>query len=147
MHDSTIKESGVIFDEDENRIVATDVVSGRAHKKYVYIEFNIKLLEGITEDESKKSAIRAAVSDYINAITFSENIRLSDMIRSVSQDDLVADILDYICLPVPTFYMSDTSSAIVAGTIQSSTVLSLGKNEHPVLQECLINFVQSPPVF
>jgi len=147
VHDSTIKESGVIFDEDENRIVATDVVSGRAHKKYVYIEFNIKLLEGITEDESKKSAIRAAVSDYINAITFSENIRLSDMIRSVSQDDLVADILDYICLPVPTFYMSDTSSAIVAGTIQSSTVLSLGKNEHPVLQECLINFVQSPPVF
>ncbi|MCX8074109.1 MAG: baseplate J/gp47 family protein [Clostridia bacterium] len=109
----TLRLLGKTFNQDEFRIITTDILCREAMPVPVNIQFRVKLTNNRYFDDEIKSKLQASINSFFNTYSLGSEIRESDIVSWIYNDVVIKDYIQYIALPFDVFYIpSDINEEI-----------------------------------
>lgn len=140
-YNKTINSMSLLFNQQEHRIVTTDILIKEATPIYVHIGIQVKLKEGQSPDSLKEALLRNIMINYISALRMGEGVEESELISAFYKNEAVSAFLEYVSLPLETFYKTSNASAPYTEGVRNATYLTINKIEYPVLQASAVKFL------
>ncbi|MDF2841753.1 MAG: hypothetical protein K0R00_179 [Herbinix sp.] len=134
----TLKSIGAVLDKEEYRLVTADILAREATIAYINIALKIKAKAGYTLDKIKLAKIQSSLVAFFASKGMGESIDESDIATWLSADDDIKDYIEYIALPLDSFYIPANASDPMT-TTRSSTSLAIPEISYPVLNKVNIS--------
>ncbi len=91
------------YNEEDQRVICTDILIKPANKSYVYIGINIKPNAGYTIGTTEKALIISTISSYVNTVKFVGSLNTTELISKIYADTSITRFLNYIQLPITIY--------------------------------------------
>ena len=101
----TLRQMDEIFNQEEFRIITTDLVCREATPVPVNVQFRTKLSSSVSMSDNIKSLIQASIISFFNTYELGSSIEESDIIGWIYNDESIKDSIQYIALPFDVFYI------------------------------------------
>jgi len=116
---------------EKNRIITADVLPRLSDPAYVYVKFDIELVENRSFGSLEKSYVNNVLNEYINGMSLGGTIHESEIVSRLYKNANVSQFLKRIPLPFQALYSSSEQEGSI--TLSHNTKIDLAQNEHPVL--------------
>ncbi len=101
----TIAKLDEVINEQDNRVITTDILLRPAGVKYVNIKIEVKPEDGVLLTDELDDRITKVISDRIDNLKLGEPLDESDLISDLYAGDYaVRDMVEYIKLPFKAIY-------------------------------------------
>ena len=121
------------------RFACSDVLGRMGVKKLLYVWLKVYPRDGMTIGTAEEDAIDVVVSNYADGIPLGGKIEESALISALESNSKTSKFIEYVSLPLTSFYVLDTDAEITDGLRQ--TVISLNKNTYVARQTCRIDVI------
>ena len=108
--DNTIARAAYYFNEENNKIITTDILIKEGTPKYINIKIEVAMSDGEVLTDVRKSQIQSVVNNYILKLGMSDSIKESDIVGAIYADSDIMSYLSYVYLPFTAFYVPSSLS-------------------------------------
>lgn len=134
----TLRYLSITLNEDNNRIITTDVIGREAIAVPVNIQLSFKPSGSYSSIDSSvlENRIKTSIVSFFDNHSLGDSVEASDIVGWLYNDDSVKDIIQYIMLPFNVFYIpQDINEAIPTDGTQvcADGILNIKGIEYPIL--------------
>ena len=122
MINSTLKSLGLVFEQNDQRIITADVMCLETGIVDVNVAFKVKMKPGHFLDDVTEARIRAATAGYFGQIKLRSPVHESDLVAHLYADENVVSAVEYVHLPFDSFYLPDDREAELTETRTGTTI-------------------------
>ena len=130
----TLSEIRDYYYVSENRIITADVLHKESEKVYINIAFQVVMKNGYTLDDKRKSVLNSSVASFFSDCGIGKDIKESDIVGYLYQDEKVKEFLEYVVLPFKAFYIPSDITADITDT-RTGTTIQVGEKANAVLNK------------
>lgn len=108
---STLKSLKSVFEQKSYRIITTDIMCLEAIPVYLNVGFGVKLKEGFMLNDSRIDSMKSTIVESFKNRKMGESINEYDIIDCLMKDPDIKEFLEYVALPLDSFYITDNLEA------------------------------------
>lgn len=134
----TLTKLKTYFEDEQNRIITTDLLIKEARPIYLNIHVAVKTSNGNALSETESLAIINSITQIVNGLLIGQPVRESDILGNLYKDQSVITFLGFVKLPFEAFYVPANQNDPVVDT-RTGTLIEVGSTEYVVVNKVIVS--------
>lgn len=135
---ATLRKVKEMLDDEQTRVITTDIVGKEANAVPVNVQFRFKVTNAYRNLDFSifEARVKSSIISFFNGYKMGDSVEESDIVGWLYKDASVKDIIQYVELPFKVFYIPESITENIPddGTqLSDDGVLNIKAIEYPIL--------------